>query len=300
MAAFEAMADGSNQSPPLNTTAMADAILMIDGPSARAGVVEVTVSNITDFLAVTLTMSDSSNTSSSTVLWIEPSKPPAGDIDPKTVMGSLKITHTFTAADFVGPLGGARMGALWNATWAGMISICVTTLDMPNGYIMQVFMPAPEVYTAVLNSSNSVPPLNSTSMGSSRLIISPDFANGTVELVIMDVAGYFMSHIHMGNSSTNGPILLWINPMSASLLGPQFFDVGSALFTVQFNYTQLLGYNSRTLIDLANLARTSGIYANVHTQAYMAGVIRGNYMGTYPVPLNSTARPAPPSPPSRK
>lgn len=296
LAAFEAKADGSNQSPPINTTAVADAVLVIDGPNARAAVVKVILSNITDFLGVTLSMSNSANTSASTVLWIIPTEPPTDGIDPKTVAGSLTMTHTFTAADLVGPLAGQRLSALWNASWDGQIWITVTTLDYPQGYIMQTFMPAPEVYAATLDAGNSVPPLVSNSMGASMLVISPDYTNATVELVIKDVAGYFMSHIHVGNSSTNGPILLWINPLSASLLAPQYFDVGSALFTVAFNYTALSGYSTRNLIALANLARTGGIYANVHTQTNMGGIIRGNYNGLYPVPRNTTARPAPPSP----
>jgi hypothetical protein len=134
---------------------------------------------------------------------------------------------------------------------------------------------------AMLSGENQVPTVVTTDM------VGMFSANATSKsikwkLEIFDAVNVTMAHIHLGNSSTNGPPIVYLVPggnaaknSTLPMLTPP--RSGSNLvFSGTFRATEVgPPLNGTTMADLMNTFMSGETYVNIHTVAYPAGEIRG-------------------------
>lgn len=257
--------------------------LAID-PNGTQATLTVAIANVTDYQQAHLHLGGPTE-EGPIVVWVDPifagllPSPPQF----KTVDGVLTFSTTFDVNSQLGPfLGKTNFVDLVAALQAGNIYADVHTKENPFGLLRQQLTPASSTFSApMLLGSNENPPHNSSATGSSTLTFAPDLLTANVTVSLANITNYFVTHIHAGNQTTNGPIVLFIMPTAASFVTapPQFFDIGSAVITLTFNATSLVGplANSTDLAGLRDLAANDGIYVNAHTKAFPAGEIRSQY-----------------------
>jgi hypothetical protein len=139
-------------------------------------------------------------------------------------------------------------------------------------------------FTATCNGANVIPPTKSTATATFDIMVNGTSASWTLK--VMGISNLTMAHIHAGNSTSNGPVLVKLLPNDGSntinqLSPPQS---GNLTFTGTFTAANLLGsLQGKTLADAVAVAETSGMYVNFHTSQNPAGEIRGQVMkGTAP------------------
>ena len=129
-----------------------------------------------------------------------------------------------------------------------------------------------------LEGDNQVPEVNTTAFGFANIRLFQNGTSSAIEftVVVCDIANVTHSHIHVGNSTTNGPIVI------------PFFDNSSHPFS-SVDGCNVLAHGIRGPSDLMTHsgtgignwtdfvhALTSGdAYVNVHTIAHPGGEIRG-------------------------
>ena len=129
-----------------------------------------------------------------------------------------------------------------------------------------------------LEGDSQVPMVNTTAFGFANIRLFQNGTSSAIEftVVVCDIANVTHSHIHVGNSTTNGPIVI------------PFFDNPSHPFS-SVDGCNVLAHGVRGPSDLMSNsgvgignwtdfvhALTSGdAYVNVHTIAHPSGEIRG-------------------------
>ncbi|KAI9002106.1 CHRD domain-containing protein [Hyaloraphidium curvatum] len=144
------------------------------------------------------------------------------------------------------------------------------TTANPNGEIRGQILPQNSIdttspayayaYGGVLTGAAEIPPVNTTAIGYGFAQINPVTNNLTVQ-IITTLDNITQSHIHLGNSTTNGPVLV-------ALSGPVTDGVIQAVVPLNANLTAAI--------------TTGNAYFNVHTPAHPGGEIRSQI-----VPLSS-------------
>jgi hypothetical protein len=155
-------------------------------------------------------------------------------------------------------------------------------------------------YAAALdiNGSNQVPPLTNIS---TKAQFRMDFPNmdGFVnfEMVIDGISDYMMSHIHAGNSTTNGDVVVKLVPSGSNwptsttssggltMLNPPIS--GTLRYTGAFSESDFVGPLQNTSMEdfIKSLSNDQNYYVNLHTTEYPAGAVRGQ--------LSAVVKPAP-------
>ena len=164
------------------------------------------------------------------------------DIDGNVISGSQPLTMD-----------------LLNTMLSGGLYINVHTDENPGGEIRgQVYKLAREPYTFDMNGGQEVPPTNTTGTGAGIVTIDRDQTNAHYMIVYSDLEGEFSaSHFHQGAPGENGGVLFDLTS--------SFDDFGGA-----FGYWESLNAAAATAF------RTNQIYANVHSDLFPGGEIRGN------------------------
>jgi hypothetical protein len=67
----------------------------------------------------------------------------------------------------------------------------------------------------MLGAKSTPAPISSSGVGALTVTIDRAAKTGTYKLLLAKLAAYKFSHIHVGNASTNGPIILWLDPPAA-------------------------------------------------------------------------------------
>ena len=71
-------------------------------------------------------------------------------------------------------------------------------------------------FAAVMLGAKSTPaPISSPGVGALTVTIDRAAKTGVYKLLLAKLTGYKFSHIHLGNATTNGPIILWLDPPTA-------------------------------------------------------------------------------------
>ncbi len=129
-------------------------------------------------------------------------------------------------------------------------------------------------FAANLSGAEEVPPVNTIASGEAEFELNRNETALHFRIEVEDITNVFMGHIHMGPRGVNGPVVVWLFPRAANLVGPRYS--GSAEFSGTITAADLVGpLASKTIKDLADLLRRGGAYANVHTNAHPAGEARG-------------------------
>lgn len=127
-----------------------------------------------------------------------------------------------------------------------------------------------------LRGSEQVGPVNTTAFGGAEAQLSENETSLTFELQVCDIANVTAAHIHVGNSTTNGPIILFLFKAGETTFSST--DGCSELSEGVLTPTNLInnagaGINNWT--DFVNALRSGNTYINVHTTAHPMGEIRG-------------------------
>lgn len=193
------------------------------------------------------------------------------------------VSSTTTSNNAGGITGGQQLGTALTSSAAGS-----------NPAASMGFNRRLTSFTAQLNGANQVPtPVQSAASATFTLVIDSVNQVGYYTLIIRNVAQFTMAHIHQGNAATNGaPIVLLLPSMATPGAMPSPGVVTTLPMTPPTNigfgiYHGVITPASLITVDPATpaptwaqfvaLLQTGNAYANIHTTAFPAGEIRGQY-----------------------
>jgi hypothetical protein len=130
-------------------------------------------------------------------------------------------------------------------------------------------------FQATLTGAEEVPVVSTIASGEAEFELNEQETALWFSIEVEDITNAFMGHIHMGAKGVNGPVIVWLFPRAANLVGPRYS--GEFEFSGTITDKDLVGPANapKTIKALAALLRSGGAYANVHTNVNPGGEIRG-------------------------
>ena len=152
------------------------------------------------------------------------------------------------------------LGAGGLAVAAGIIAACNDDSTSPNTTTV--------TYVSTMSATSEIPPsVGSSGTGTATYVLNGRMISYTVTVNgLSDTA--IASHIHVGDSQTNGAIIVPFNP--AHIKTGQL-----ASGTINLDQPIVSGSSSMTGDSLLALFNSGNAYTNVHTVPFPAGEIRG-------------------------
>jgi hypothetical protein len=137
----------------------------------------------------------------------------------------------------------------------------------------QTTMAANPDFDARLTGASEVPPVQTIASGLADLDVEIEDGQRVVDyqLSVSNISGVTQAHIHQGNSSENGPIIVPLFNASTPT-GPVTGQIAEGQITAANFVGPLQG---RQLDDLIALMQNGTAYVNVHTEQNPQGEIRG-------------------------
>lgn len=130
-------------------------------------------------------------------------------------------------------------------------------------------------FVANLSGESEVPAVPTVSRGQATFTLSEDGSSLHYRLIVANLVDTLQSHIHVGPSGANGPVVAFLYPSAppAQLIPGRFSGV---LAEGEITATNLRGPLLGQSLDalLAEMA-AGNAYVNVHTVANPGGEIRG-------------------------
>ncbi|MDV3292738.1 MAG: CHRD domain-containing protein [Nitrososphaerales archaeon] len=131
--------------------------------------------------------------------------------------------------------------------------------------------PQSNTFTAALGNFEVPKASGSTAAGTATVTLSADGTTLHFVVIVNGITNVTLSHIHLGNSSTAGPVVVpfFLGPTKTGSFSGILAqgDVTAASFT-----GPLAG---KSMADLITNMRNGLCYVNVHTTAFPGGEIRG-------------------------
>src|SRR5919112_1741199 len=131
-------------------------------------------------------------------------------------------------------------------------------------------------FDAQLTGASEVPPVQTTASGFADLDVEVEDGQRVLdyELSVSNISGVTQAHIHQGNSSENGPVIVPLFNASTPA-GP----VSGQLAEGQITPANFVGpLQGMQLDDLIARMQNGTAYVNVHTQQNPQGEIRGTVL----------------------
>ena len=126
-------------------------------------------------------------------------------------------------------------------------------------------------YRAILRGSNQNPSVETNAHGVFIATLSPDGKSITFKLIVANMENVTMAHIHIGDSATNGPVVVFLFH-SETPITRQAGILSQGTFTASDFKGPLMGQSFSALI---NAIMNGDAYVNVHSTQHPAGEIRG-------------------------
>src|SRR2546428_9830099 len=128
-------------------------------------------------------------------------------------------------------------------------------------------------FTAHLSAGQEVqvPAVISNAQGEAIFKLSDDGTELTYNLVVANIENVKFAHIHMAPTGVNGPVVAFLFH-GPTLTGRTQGVLAEGTISASDLVGPLAGH---PLSDLVAAIQSGGAYANVHTDAYPAGEIRG-------------------------
>ncbi len=124
---------------------------------------------------------------------------------------------------------------------------------------------------AVLDGANQNPPVSTTGHGFFRATLSSDGTQLTFRLNVGGLVNVTAAHIHLGNSTTNGPVVAFLFKASSPLA-----RANGVLASGTLTAADLVGpLQGQPFSALVNAMESGNAYVNVHTTQHPSGEIRG-------------------------
>ena len=126
-------------------------------------------------------------------------------------------------------------------------------------------------YRAILRGSNQNPPVETNAHGVFIATLSADGKSITFKLIVANMENVTMAHIHIGDSATNGPVVVFLFHTETPV-ARQDGILSQGTFTASDFKGPLMGQAFSALI---NAILNGDAYVNVHSTQHPAGEIRG-------------------------
>ena len=130
-------------------------------------------------------------------------------------------------------------------------------------------------FRAHLNGKSQVVDVETKAQGQAIFRLSADGMSLNYKLIVANIDGVFMAHIHLAPPDENGPVVAWLYP-DAPPPAPISGDLNGILAEGTITAEDLVGpLSGNTLIDLIEAIESGNTYVNVHTAENRGGEIRG-------------------------
>ncbi len=126
-------------------------------------------------------------------------------------------------------------------------------------------------YRAILRGSNQNPPVETNAHGVFIATLSADDKSLTFKLIVANMENVTAAHIHLGDSATNGPVVVFLFH-SETPVARQDGILSQGTVTASDFKGPLAGQAFSALI---NAVMDGNAYVNVHSTQHPAGEIRG-------------------------
>ena len=131
---------------------------------------------------------------------------------------------------------------------------------------------ADELFKATLTGDQEVPPVTTDTTGKALFRLNKAETEIEIQLHVNDGVRITQSHIHCAPAGVNGPIVVFLAGLHAAGLDVDGKWVSNATITDTSIVNTACG---STVSALAVSMRNGNTYANVHSVAHPAGVVRG-------------------------
>lgn len=132
-------------------------------------------------------------------------------------------------------------------------------------------------FGAHATGAEEVPAVDTPAQGQVKLQLSADGSELRYRLNVANIDDVRMAHLHIAPAGQNGPIAVWLYPEGPP---PQLIEgrtqgtlATGTITDADFVNTEAHGVDS--VADLVEAIRAGDVYANVHTEAFPGGEIRG-------------------------
>jgi hypothetical protein len=150
----------------------------------------------------------------------------------------------------------------------GSVSIILNTVNAQEG----------QSFSATLTGSDEVPPTESNSTGTAKFQVNDNNSQVSYWVNITGIKKVNQAHIHNGTSGENGDIVATLSKGKSAKGDDRPPQIG---FAGNITKDDLQGpLKGKEISDLITLMSDGGAYANVHTDKYPKGAIRGQIAST--------------------
>jgi CHRD domain len=150
----------------------------------------------------------------------------------------------------------------------GSVSILLNTVNAQQG----------QSFSVTLSGSDEVPPTESNSTGTAKLQVNDNNSQVSYWVNITGIKKVNQAHIHNGTSGENGDIVATLSKGKSAKGDDRPPQIG---FAGNITKDDLQGpLKGKEISDLITLMSDGGAYANVHTDKYPKGAIRGQIAST--------------------
>jgi len=153
-----------------------------------------------------------------------------------------------------------------------ILLICITSTNGINSIYAQQKQ---QHFNAILLGSKGVPPIQTSAIGVAKFTLSSDGKWLGYVLTVLDTNNVIGAHIHMGNSTQNGPIEVFLYG-NHNMTQPPTGKVDGVLSRGFIADSDLTGpMAGKHMQELLNQIQNGYAYVNVHTTQNPKGEIRG-------------------------
>jgi hypothetical protein len=150
----------------------------------------------------------------------------------------------------------------------GSVSILLNTVNAQEG----------QSFSATLSGSDEVPPTESNSTGTAKFQVNDNNSQVSYWVNITGIKKVNQAHIHNGTSGVNGDIVATLSKGKSAKGDDRPPQIG---FAGNITKDDLQGpLKGKEISDLITLMSNGDAYANVHTDKYPKGAIRGQISST--------------------
>ena len=150
----------------------------------------------------------------------------------------------------------------------GSVSILLNTVKAQEG----------QSFSATLSGKDEVPPTESNSTGTAKFQVNENNSQVSYWVNITGIKKVNQAHIHNGTSGENGDIVATLSKGKSAKGNDSPPQIG---FAGKITKDDLQGpLKGKEISDLVTLMSDGGAYANVHTDKYPKGAIRGQIAST--------------------
>ncbi|MGB8165527.1 MAG: CHRD domain-containing protein [Nitrososphaeraceae archaeon] len=150
----------------------------------------------------------------------------------------------------------------------GSVSILLNTVKAQEG----------QSFSATLSGKDEVPPTESNSTGTAKFQVNENNSQVSYWVNITGIKKVNQAHIHNGTSGENGDIVATLSKGKTAKGDDRPPQIG---FAGKITKDDLQGpLKGKEISDLVTLMSDGGAYANVHTDKYPKGAIRGQIAST--------------------